>query len=286
MNFEKTICCVYNFFSLMGKSTQTYVALTFDVERDWYGKGKYSRTASFKLIRSSLPKLLEVDQSHDVVSTLFVTGEVAVNCSQILGRFLDSGHEIGTHTHPCFHPELFSGRNVNDREKDRLKDYSVNDQKAMIKEDSEYIEEWLDITPISFRSGKLSANSSTLNVLSELGYRFDSSFDAFKMQHDKGNRHDIIFDHKLNLFIVPVSLWVDPPDLAGISGRMFFIKAFLYRKYRERRNKHLLVISMHPMLFSGSQERHLIEQYNWMLNYLMKNNTKFLTISQTELLVT
>ena len=286
MNFEKVIRCIYNYFSLVGKSTQTYVALTFDIERDWFGKGEYSEKDSFRMIKSSLPQLLEINRNHDTTSTLFVTGEAATSCSQILTRFLDSGDEIGTHTHPCFHPRHFSGVNVNDRSKDHLKDYPIVLQRDMIESDSDHIREALGIIPRSFRAGKLSANSNTLKILAKLGYKFDSSFNASRIQHNEVEQLDIIFDHKLGIFEVPVSLWIDPPDLGGIVGMIFFIKSFLYRRYIEKKKRYLLVVGMHPMLFAGNQEKHLIKQYDLMLEYLEKSNSKFITVSQTESLIT
>ena len=286
MNLEKLIRCIYNYFSLVGSSIQTHVVLSFDIERDWFGKGKYSETPSFGMIRSVLPKLLEINQSYNVASTLFVTGEAATSCSQILGCFLDNGDEIGTHTHPCFHPEQFSGSSVNDRLKDQLKEYSMNQQEAMIRIDTDRIGEALDIIPMSFRAGKLSVGSSTLEILSKLGYRFDSSFDASRIQSYVNKQLGIVFDYELDLFEVPVSLWIDPPDLAGISGRLSFIKAFLYRRYREKRKRYLLVVGMHPMIFSSSQEKHLLKQYGWMLEYLANNGSQFITVSQTESLIT
>lgn len=83
-------------------------------------------------------------------------------CDCIITR----GHDIGVHLHPD---------HMMDPERLFLFEYSSEDQERMITECTELYEKIVGRKPLSFRAGKYSADHRTLDILSELGYKYDFS---------------------------------------------------------------------------------------------------------------
>lgn len=80
----------------------------------------------------------------------------------ILGR----GHDIGVHIHPD---------HMKDPDRLFLYEYSYDEQKEIITECTALYRELVGKQPLSFRAGKYGANYDTLDILCELGYRYDFS---------------------------------------------------------------------------------------------------------------
>lgn len=152
--------------------------LTFDTERDYYEliadrHIPAYKEKSFSMLESAIPKLLEISDEYDIQYTFFLCGEVAENCSHL---FADIGkHSVGVHTHPFTHETIFKGLSPNDREKDRLANYTFEDQYQMISTDLQQIIDNLGIHPKIFRAGKHSTNSDTFGALERLGFDIDCS---------------------------------------------------------------------------------------------------------------
>lgn len=107
---------------------------------------------------------LEFVKKRRVPCVLFITGDVAENCNEMLTPYLDYV-EIGVHTHP----------GLQGYPTDKLRQYSLQEQLNMIKKDKESISKFLGIEVRSFRAGKLAANDITLSALRSLNLVIDSS---------------------------------------------------------------------------------------------------------------
>lgn len=154
------------------------ICLTFDTERDYYEliadrSIPAYKEKSFSMLERAIPKLLEISDEFDVPYTFFLCGEVAENCSHLFSGLRK--HSIGVHTHPFTHEDVFRGLSPNDREKDRLANYTFEEQFYMISSDLQLIVDNLKINPKIFRAGKHSANIDTFRALEKLGFIIDCS---------------------------------------------------------------------------------------------------------------
>ena len=144
------------------------VAITCDLERDWFKGVLHNKTPTFDFISLSLPRFLKIADEYSISYTLFITREVAIYARELIEGLK---HEIGLHVHPFTHmvPPLPSPEN------DLLANYSKMKQKEMIEADKKLIEEILCVKLESFRAGYLSVNADTFKILTELGFKYDSS---------------------------------------------------------------------------------------------------------------
>jgi polysaccharide deacetylase family protein (PEP-CTERM system associated) len=91
----------------MATRTETVTnALSFDLEH-WYMATlvRDSVTNPTDRIESSVERVLELLNNHDVTATFFVVGEVAEEYPDLVARVADEGHELATHGHT--HTPLF-----------------------------------------------------------------------------------------------------------------------------------------------------------------------------------
>ena len=79
---------------------------------------------------------------------------------------LSRGHDIGVHIHPD---------HMADKDRLFLWQYSYDEQKFIIQKCTDLYQKIVGKAPLSFRAGKYSANKDTLDILCELGYKYDFS---------------------------------------------------------------------------------------------------------------
>lgn len=121
-----------------------------------------------------VPKIMEIAEKYNARATFFVDvymhrhyGKEPVRtlCRRIARR----GHDVQLHAHLSWLP----GSNS-----DFLYDYPLEQQREILKEGRELIEEWIGQRPVAFRAGSYSANLDTIRALSENGFLVDSSYFA------------------------------------------------------------------------------------------------------------
>lgn len=76
------------------------------------------------------------------------------------------GHDIGVHVHPD---------HMGDLERRYLWQYTKEEQYEIIARCTDFYEKVLKHPPLSFRAGRYGADNNTLQVLDELGYKYDMS---------------------------------------------------------------------------------------------------------------
>jgi hypothetical protein len=116
-------------------------------------------TKDYSSIIEGIPLLLDLFKEFSVFSTFFLTSDVVENTAYMIREVAKRGHEIGCHG--AEHQLL----NLDDRDQ----------QFKNIERATEAIRENLHIAPIGFRAPANKVNEKTLDVLMELGYRYDSS---------------------------------------------------------------------------------------------------------------
>ena len=90
---------------------------------------------------------------------------------KVVEIIIKRGHNVGVHVHPD---------HMADKNKLFLYEYTKDEQYEMISKCTALYEKIVGYKPLSFRAGKYSANLDTLDILCELGYRYD--FSAFYHQ--------------------------------------------------------------------------------------------------------
>ena len=86
--------------------------------------------------------------------------------SEVVLHIEQRGHHVGVHIHPDHMADI--NRNF-------LWEYSKEEQTELIKKCTDLYIEILGHNPKSFRAGKYSANIETLDIINDLGYRYDFS---------------------------------------------------------------------------------------------------------------
>ena len=84
----------------------------------------------------------------------------------VVDIILRRGHSVGVHIHPD---------HMVDKNRLFLWQYTKEEQYDIITKCTELYEKLVGYHPISFRAGKYSANLDTLDIISELGYKYDFS---------------------------------------------------------------------------------------------------------------
>lgn len=85
---------------------------------------------------------------------------------KVVHTILDRGHNVGVHIHPD---------HIADKKRLFLYEYTREEQYDIIKRCTDLYTEIVGKPPKSFRAGKYGANYDTLDILCELGYKYDFS---------------------------------------------------------------------------------------------------------------
>ena len=133
----------------------TSILFTVDVESIPLKNG----TKDYSSVIDGIPLLLDLFKEFDISSTFFLTSDVAENTACTIKKVIKRGHEIACHG--AEHQLL----DLNNR----------NKQLENIKRATDAIRENLHVDPIGFRAPVNKVNERTLSVLTELGYKYDSS---------------------------------------------------------------------------------------------------------------
>lgn len=111
-------------------------------------------------VEDGILRLLQLFEKHKITATFFVTGEMAQKHSGAIRKVYRKGHEVACH-------------GLTHEKNECLLD--ERSQRWRVKEATRIIEEKTGLRPGGFRAPCLRANESTLGILDELGYVYDSS---------------------------------------------------------------------------------------------------------------
>ena len=111
-------------------------------------------------VEDGILRLLQLFEKHEIKATFFVPGEIAQKHSAAIGEICRDGHEIACHGL------------AHEKNECLLNETS---QRRIIEEATRIIEEISGWQPRGFRAPCLRANKTTLDILDECGYVYDSS---------------------------------------------------------------------------------------------------------------
>lgn len=112
-------------------------------------------------VEKGLDILLDLFERKRVKATFFVTGEMAQRHPRKIEEIAKKGHEVACHGFQHERNECL---------------LEADEQRSRIEKAKRAVEEAAHNRPVGFRAPCLRANSTTLAVLSKLGFLYDSSF--------------------------------------------------------------------------------------------------------------
>ena len=223
------------------------ISLTFDVDAEtgWLGEDPaYARRLStlsearFGITRG-LPRILQLLQTHDIKATFYVPGYTAEIHQDAIRRIHAEGHEIGHHGHM------------------HLRSDAISD--AAQREEIENGLEALApiVTPIGYRSPSWELTPTTLQLLKDHGFAYDSSL----MGDDRPYLHD-------GLLELPVHWSLDDwPHLHWKPGRgdaftapETFLDTWLKEFESARAERRHITYTMHPEVIGRGYRMALLER--------------------------
>lgn len=162
---------------MIGNSTrQIYFVITIDTECDKGAAWVTQKPLQFKAVTEAIPNQFEpLFQKYHAKATYLLSPEVIKNdkCVKILKTVHSNGAELGTHLHGEFiEPLPEYEAKITSRMQNT---YSKEIEYAKLKNLTSLFQHTFGFPPISFRAGRFGISNHTFSILSELGYKVDSS---------------------------------------------------------------------------------------------------------------
>jgi len=161
----------------MNNMSRPKIIITIDTEVG--EKAKFVKDGFEKFIMGKIgddyygiPKIIEILNAHHVKGEFFVDVYEKVYFGEkkyaTLCKYLDEqGHGVQLHTHPGYSYDI---------NRIYMHEYSLEEQKKIIKDGKELIKKWIGKFPIAHRAGSYGANNDTLDALMVNDIKIDSSY--------------------------------------------------------------------------------------------------------------
>ncbi len=243
--------------------------LTFDVE-EWFQvenlKGAISKQ-DWENRRSSVvkntEKILTILSQHRIKATFFILGWVAERNPELLEKIEKNGHEIACHGY---------GHDLT---------YHLSDEELHkdLTQSKEIIERIINKKIYGYRAPSFSVDNRVIKMLMDIGYKYDSSFNPFKLNSRYGSitlpmkKWDNIFIIKDNFFEIPVSALSLKSMQIPIGGGAYFrlLPGVMFNGFVKKKiqRDHFYSMYLHPWEFEPEQPR----IKNIKLNYKIRHYT-------------
>lgn len=134
------------------------------------------------------PLIMDILEQHGLRATFFieVLASHVVPQSQLVEAYdeiVRRGHDPQLHLHPVYHYyHLFQQGKIERKQlpprMDLIGSLPVEKQLELLTEGTDLFRGFVGREPVAFRAGCFGASASTLSALSQLGFRYDSSYNA------------------------------------------------------------------------------------------------------------
>lgn len=156
-----------------------------------------------------LDLLVELFEKYGVKATFFVPGEMVLRHRDKIREIAQAGHEISNHGFLHDRDECFLPK---------------SEQKMLVEKTTELIENATGVRPVGFRAPCLRINSATLEVLSEVGYVYDSTYLPMFLPGEYGS---LSFQRKPYYPMHPKSRFLEIPVSTNPVGALPFSGSWL-----------------------------------------------------------
>ncbi len=132
-----------------------------------------SFTPFYEGVKRGVPRLLDILEKKDVLSTFFFTGEAAAQNPEAVKWVMDAGQEVGCHSlyHETVGDELFPLPGV----KPLLK----HEVRPRIEMATDWVAQEMGQAPKSWRCPRLWGSTEVVNALESLGYVCDATYPMY-----------------------------------------------------------------------------------------------------------
>jgi peptidoglycan/xylan/chitin deacetylase (PgdA/CDA1 family) len=220
-------------------------AVTVDIESDWGGRAS-PNDEGVEGCRCTIPWLLDLFDRSGVLSTFFVSSEIAQTIASELREITLRGHEIASH-----------GRRH--LRYDRL---AVADLDVEVRASKETLEDLTGLPVWGFRSPQFAPHPKLFPALVNAGYKYDSSFVAGRLPNRYNNAisdHPFWKDGVLEVPVGKLSSTLLPNGLLWLN----LTRTAVPMSWLSNRSKKLEVFYLHPFdLYPAKYSA----QFDWKIN--------------------
>ncbi|MER6531539.1 polysaccharide deacetylase [Streptomyces sp. NPDC001508] len=182
------------------------VCLSFDFDAISVWAGTLGLTSPQYISRGeyganiATPRILDVLDREELSTTWFIPGMDAENHPEVCKRIRDNGHEIGHHGYAHESPTALS----------------PEQERTVLERGFETLDSVLGVRPTGYRSPAFDLTEVSTQILSDMGFDYDSSLMANDFQMYRTRTGDVIhrdraseFGRTLDLVEAPVSWTLD-----------------------------------------------------------------------------
>ena len=245
------------------------VCLTFDFDALSVWLAGYDHVTPAKLSRGEygarvgVPRVLKLLAVHEVLATFFVPGHTAGSFPEIVDQSLAAGPEIAHHGYGHQDPST----------------QSSEEERRSLERGIEVLERFLGQPPLGYRSPSWDYSETTLALLVEHGFLYDSSLFAgdFQPYHPRlgdrvGVEEPLQKGEHVDLWEFPVDFSLDDwphftfnfhPSRVGLSApsKVLEIWASEFDYMVEHEDSGVLTLTMHPQVIGRGHRIGLLETF-------------------------
>jgi len=274
-----------------------YCLLTFDIE-EWYQVENFKILIDYKdwhnkpsSVFTNTNRIIEILDDFNIKATFFILGWIAENYPDLVKFIHDNGHEIASHG---YNHELVTS----------LDDKTV---KSDIEKSKYLLENLIGDQLLGYRAPSFSIRDNLINILSELGFKYDSSFNPFQLNNRYGSlnlptkKTGHIYQFANDLYEIPVSTLkvfnIDIPISGGAYFRLIPHRIFQKLVKIQLKKYNIYTFYLHPWELEPEQPRiknipinYRIRHYTGLsrtkikleklIAFLKSQECKFLTMSE------
>lgn len=250
-NALHTVCLTFDFDALSVWLGDRGSATPAELSRGEYGA------------RVGVPRILELLAAYDLRATFFVPGHTADSFPQIVAGILEKGHEVAHHGYGHEDPST----------------QSVDEERRSLERGISALNRFLGHPPLGYRSPSWDYSASTLALLVEYGFVYDSSLFAhdFQPYHPRlGDRvtadEPLTLGHETSIWEFPVDFGLDDwphftfrfePPRVGLSAPSkvlaIWVDEFDYMVAHEKSG--VFTLTMHPQVIGRGHRMMMLERF-------------------------
>ena len=225
--------------------------------------------------QGGVPRILNLPAAYDIAATFFVPGHTAESFPDAVEAILAAGHEVAHHGYGHRDPST----------------QSPDEERRSLEQGLEVLERFLGGSPLGYRSPSWDYSATTLSLLVEHGFLYDSSLFAgdFHPYHPRLGDQVAVEDplqvgQKAELWEFPVDFCLDDwphftlnfsPLRVGLSApsKVFDIWARELDYMVEHEQTGVLTLTMHPQVIGRGHRMMLLERFT--RHVLSKGSARF-----------
>lgn len=138
--------------------------------------------------RHGIELFMDVFDEHDLRGVFFLEpfGSRLVDprpLEEAARLIVERGHDLELHVHPEFRIDLREAQRRGETPSGLMHEYSLEEQRAMVREGADLLERWTGYRPIAFRAGSFGLDETGADACLAEGIAIDSSYNLWAIDH-------------------------------------------------------------------------------------------------------